>query len=142
MVFDKKTSSPIANVIISDSTHSIKSDNNGSFTIDSKEKTYHVKAYGYRPLSFTSDINKSTIFVEPITVKALYLTYWGANNNSLTLKKMLKIIDNTEINAIVVDVKNEYGSTSFLTSFKQANSYGAHETRTNRNIKKFTSVYI
>jgi hypothetical protein len=78
--------------------------------------------------------------VEPITVKALYLTYWGANNNSRTLKKMLKIIDNTEINAVVVDVKNEYGSTSFFTSFKQANSYGAHKTRTNRNIKKFIQI--
>ncbi len=37
----------------------------------------------------------------------------------------------------MVDVKNEYGSTLFWTRFKQANSYGAHLKRTNRNIEKF-----
>ena len=140
VIIDKTTSTPLSNVIISDSMQSVTSDNNGSFSIHSKEKTYHVKAYGYRPLSFTSDSNTSTIAVNPITVKALYLTYWGANNNSLTLKNMLKIMDNTEINAVVMDVKNEYGSTSFLTSFKQANSYGAQKTRTNRNIQKFIKM--
>ncbi len=140
VIVDKTTSAPVPDTIISDSVQSIKSDSNGSFSINSKENTYHVKAYGYRPLSFTSDTNTSTILVEPITVKALYLTYWGANNNSLTLKNMLKIIDNTEINAVVMDVKNEYGSTSFLTSFKQANSYGAQKTRTNRNIQKFIQM--
>ena len=137
IIVDKKTKKTLANVTVSDSYHSIKSDNNGSFRIDSKERLYHVKAYGYRPLSFTSDNNVSTITLEPINVKALYLTYWGASNNSGTLKKILKIIDNTEVNSVVMDVKNEYGSTSFFTSFKQANSYGAHKTRTNRNIQKF-----
>jgi len=49
----------------------------------------------------------------------------------------MKLIKETEANAIVVDVKNEYGSTSFWTDFKQANSYGAQKQRTNRDIYKF-----
>jgi len=139
-IIDKTTDKALSNVIISDSTQSVKSDSNGSFSIYSQEKKYHVKAYGYKPLSFSSENNSTEIFVEPIKVKALYLTYWGANNNSRTLKNILQIVDDTEINAIVMDVKNEYGSTSFLTSFKQANSYGAHKTRTNRNIQKFMQM--
>jgi len=73
----------------------------------------------------------------PTKINALYLNFWGANNNSKTLKNILNIIQNSEVNAIVVDVKNEYGSTMFYTNFKKANSYGAHKKRTNRDIKKF-----
>jgi len=136
-LIDANTSLPISNAVISDSILSVKSDENGSFFIDSDEKSFHIKAYGYKPLTFEDDINASVFKLEPIKVKALYLTFWGASNNSGTLKKVLDIIDATEVNAVVVDVKNEYGSTSFWTEFEQANSYGAHKNRTNRDIKKF-----
>ena len=140
VLLDAKTSKLIDNAIISDSLHDVRSDKNGSFAIQSKEKIYHVKAYGYRPFQFHADSNSSTLYLQPIKVKALYLTFWGASNNSQTLKNILKLIETTEANAVVVDVKNEYGSTQFWTGFKQANSYGAHKNRTNRNIKKFMKM--
>jgi hypothetical protein len=136
-IVDATTLKPLSNVIINDAYHGVKSDDNGSFNIESKENLYHVKAYGYRPLSFSADINTTTILLRSIKVKALYLTFWGASNNSKTLKRILNIIDKTEVNAVVVDVKNEYGATSFYTNFEQANSYGAYKNRTNRNIQKF-----
>ena len=137
VVVDKETLIPISKVIISDSKHSIKTDENGSFNIQSDEDKYFVKAYGYRPYNFTKDSNQTTIKVEPITVKALYLTFWGANLSSKTFKRVLNIVENSDINAIVIDIKNEYGSTSYKTSFKQANSYGSAKQRTNRDIKMF-----
>ena len=139
-IIDKKTLIPIENAIISDSTKSVKSDGKGLFSINSKEKNYHIKAYGYRPYTFSSDINTTTIGVEPIKIKALYLTFWGANIHSKTTKRLLDIIENTKINAIVVDVKNEYGSTSFKTSFKQANKYGAYKSRTIGDIENFIKI--
>ncbi len=140
VIVDKETLKPIKKAIISDSKHSVRSDDNGSFSIKSKENNYHVKAYGYRPYKFHKDTNETTIKVESIRVKALYLTFWGASVNSKTLKRVLNIIDNTEANAIVVDIKNEYGSTVYKTSFEQANSYGAHKDRTNRDITKFMDM--
>ncbi|MEA2092041.1 MAG: putative glycoside hydrolase, partial [Campylobacterota bacterium] len=137
VIVDKETLKPIKQAIVSDSNHSVKSDTNGSFNIQSQENIYHVKAYGYRPYEFSKDRNETVIKVESINVKALYLTFWGASGNSKTFKRILKIIDKSEVNAIVVDIKNEYGSTVYKTSFEQANSYGAHEKRTNRNITKF-----
>ncbi|WP_324170498.1 putative glycoside hydrolase [Sulfurimonas sp.] len=139
-IIDYKTNKPIRKAMISDSKITVKSDENGSFSINSKEKNYHIKAYGYRPYSFTQDLNNTTISIEPINIKALYLTFWGANIYSKTTAKILKIIEETQINAIVVDVKNEYGSTSYRTSFKQANSYGAYEKRTIGNIKNFMKL--
>ncbi|QOP43594.1 GTP-binding protein [Sulfurimonas sediminis] len=136
-IVDEKTLQPVNSAFISDSKNSVRSDENGSFFIASKENRYHIKAYGYRPYTFTSDTNTTTLKLEPIHVKALYLTFWGASNNSGTLKKILRLIEKTEANAVVVDVKNEYGSTQFWTGFKQANEYGAYKQRTNRDIKKF-----
>lgn len=139
-VVDIKTSKTIANVTVSDSKQSIKTDENGSFNIISSEDSYHVKAYGYRPYTFSKDINQTTIEIEPITVNALYLTFWGASGNSKTMKRIFDIIEKTEVNAVVVDIKNEYGSTLFKTSFKEANSYGAHTNRTNRDISRFMKM--
>jgi len=135
VIIDSKSLEPVVNAKISDSNNTVFSDSNGSFTLLTQESTAHIKAYGYKP--YELDSNLSSIALEPIRVKALYLTFWGASNHSQTSKNIYKLIEKTDANAIVVDVKNEYGSTSFLTSFEQANSYGAHEDRTNRNIQKF-----
>ncbi len=139
-IIDSKTFLPIKNTQVNDSILSIKTDENGSFSIDTKEEKVHIKQYGYRPLTIETNSTQNIIPLEAIKVKALYLTFWGASNNSKTLKRIVNLIEKTEANAVIVDVKNEYGSTSFFTSFKQANSYGAHKHRTNRNIKKFINL--
>ena len=139
-LIDKKSALPVVGAAISDGNITVKSDKNGDFFIDSNATRFHVKAYGYRPLSFQADIGTKMIELTPIKVKALYLTFWGASNNSKTLKNILDVIDTTEVNAVVVDVKNAYGSTSFLTGYEKANSYGAHKNRTNRDIHKFIAT--
>lgn len=139
-IIDKENSKPLQDVIISDSKHSVKSDKNGFFIIKSDEDIYHVKAYGYRPLEFNKNINWNVLEVEPIKIKALYLTFWAANATSPRAENIIEIAKQSEINAVVVDVKNEYGSTSYKTSFEQANSYGADEKRTNKDIKQFMAL--
>lgn len=134
---DANSLKPVHNAIVSDSKHFVKSDTNGTFSIDTNETVLHVKAYGYRPFTIVKDQNLSEYHLDPIEVKALYLTFWGASNHSPRLQKALHIIETTKINAVVVDVKNEYGSTLFLTDFQQANNYGAHLKRTNKDIQKF-----
>ena len=139
VVLDKNSLKPIAGAMISDSTFTVKSDENGTFSLDSEEDVFHIKSYGYRALRVDANSNLD-LKLEPITVKALYLTFWGASGNSKTMKRILDIIDSKEVNAIVVDIKNEYGSTLYKTSFKQANLYGAHKKRTNRDITKFMDM--
>ncbi|MDD5372226.1 MAG: putative glycoside hydrolase [Sulfurimonas sp.] len=140
IIVDKTTSLPIANAIVSNSSISTSSDANGSYIINSDEKALFIKAYGYKPYKLNLDDNVTAIKLEPITVKALYLTFWGANINSKTIKNILDIIDKTEINSIVVDVKNEYGSTSYKTASDKANGYGAANNRTIKDIQSFISL--
>jgi len=142
-LLDKHTQKPLIGAKISDANLSVFSDQNGSFDINSSAPTLFVKAYGYRPFHIDmqklhiDDNTTNTFELEPIEVKALYLTFWAANTTSPRSKRLLKLIKNSDFNAVVVDIKNEYGSLSFLTSFEQADSYGAHENRTNRDIKGF-----
>lgn len=140
VITDKDTLKPISNAMISDSTKTIKSDSHGNFFLETNENQAYIKAYGYKAHKLLKDSNTSDFSLEPINVKALYLTFWGASGNSKTMKRLLRIIDEKEVNAIVVDIKNEYGSTLYKTSFKQANSYGAHKQRTNRDIQRFMKL--
>lgn len=140
---DKQTQKPLIGAKVSDANFSVISDLNGSFDINSSAPTLHVKAYGYRPFRIdTQDLRADentthTFELEAIEVKALYLTFWAANTSSPRAKKILKLLKDSDLNAIVVDVKNEYGSLSYMTSFEQAQSYGAHENRTNRDMDNF-----
>jgi hypothetical protein len=139
-IIDSKTLKPLLNVSVCDSDIEVRTDENGSFNIDTNQSTLHIKAYGYRPYKIDTNTTNKEIKLQAIKVKALYLSFWHTSNNSKRLKEVLDIIDSTELNAIVIDIKNEYGSTSFLTSFEQANSYGAHKSRTNRDIQKFIKL--
>lgn len=139
-VIDNTTSKPIEGAMISDSKTTVKSDKDGKFNLNTNEKIAHIKSYGYKALKLKETATTSNFKLEKINIKALYLTFWGASGNSMTMKKIFKIIENTEVNAIVVDIKNEYGSLLYKTSFEQANSYGAHEQRTNRNIARFMKM--
>ena len=136
-IVDANSSKPLADVLIIDGKNTTTSDKNGTFAIKPKTHQIHFKKIGYRPLTIKADTNATHFKLDPIRIKALYLTFWGASNNSKTFKRALDLIEKTNLNAVVVDVKNEYGSTLFWTHFKQANSYGAHLKRTNRNIEKF-----
>ena len=139
-IIDKKTLEPIIGAFVSDSKYTVQSDKNGKFDFSTNEKIIHIKAYGYKALHIKKDSNITLYEMSPIKIKALYLTFWGASGNSKTMKKIFKIIKETEVNAIVVDIKNEYGSTLYKTSFEQANSYGAHKDRTNRDIARFMKM--
>ena len=140
ILLDKNTTLPIAGAKIFDLKNEVVSDKNGRFSIDTNETLVHVKAYGYRPYSFKSDANTSKLYIEPIQIKALYLSFWGANIKSKTLKKIMKMIDDKQINAIVVDVKNEFGWTSYKTDYTKANDIDAWRHRTIKDIDKFMQL--
>ncbi len=139
-IIDSITKKTIFDAKISDSKNTIYSDINGSFSISSDEDKYFIKAYGYRPFNFYKDHNKTIFELEAIKVKALYLNFWGARVTSKTFKRIVKICEETEINAVVVDIKSVYGHTVYKTSFEKANSYGAWYQRTIKDIDKFMSI--
>jgi hypothetical protein len=114
-------------------------DANGSVLLDGNAVgTLHVKAYGFRPLQgeIAAGSTRTTFYASPITVKALYLSFWGASSDA-RLQEILKLARKTEINAVVIDVKNEFGLTSYKTGVKEAAEIKAHRHRTIRHMRRF-----
>ncbi len=142
VLIDKVTGMPIASAKVFDTKTEVLSDKNGKFVINSNEKVLHVKAYGYRPYGFFNDTRFVTLkcYISPIHIQALYLSFWGASLDSKTLEKIMKMIDDKQINSIVVDVKNENGWTSYKTDYEVANQMDVWTHRTIKNIDEFMAL--
>ena len=141
-VYDGVTHLPIKGARVIDSHHSVLSHSDGSYLFNSDDYLLHVKKVGYRPyhLNRSEDGISDDIYLEPIKVKALYLNFWGARLGSKTLDYILKMVDDGEINAIVIDVKNESGLTSYKTSVIQANEMRGFVRRGIKDIDKFMAL--
>lgn len=64
----------------------------------------------------------------PQPMKAIYMTSWVAGTPSLR-QKVIKIVDETEVNAVVIDIKDDTGKVSFLIENEPFASLGSSENR-------------
>lgn len=75
----------------------------------------------------------------PKIIKALYATGWSAGSEKM-LNYLIKLIKETELNAIAIDIKDYSGELSYLTEIKEAEKYGKDRElkilRPNAMIKK------
>ncbi len=49
----------------------------------------------------------------------------------------METIDKTDVNALVIDIKNEFGNTLYKTDVKEANEMGAYKYQMVKDMKKF-----
>ena len=132
---------PIAAADICDQYRCVESAQDGSFHIETNATKLHVVALGYRNYAFEANASKRIHFLTPFEVKALYLTFWGANQHSKTFKNAMKLLQKTPLNAVVVDVKNEYGDILYKTDLSKPKAYGAYKNRQVYNIEDFVSRF-
>ena len=138
-LIDQRTKKPVMNAKVITDTNVSLSDAQGGFTLDDNSSDFKVKAYGYFPLKASLE-NNTTYLLEPIRVKALYLSFWAASPKKKTFKRVMNIIDTTEVNAIIVDVKNEFGLTSYKTDVVNVNKMGAYYQRTVKDMHAFMKI--
>lgn len=74
----------------------------------------------------------------PEYVKALYISGWVAGSENFR-NSIIKIIDETEINSIVIDIKDSTGRISFYTDDIEIQKIGSSENRI-KNIRALTSL--
>lgn len=132
-ILDKQTLLPIPGAIISNQSCTVRCDAEGKAAISSLEKELFIKAYGYRQQNAKATVD--TVFLEPLVPKALYLSFWAAGSQK-HLNRILDLAEKTEINTVIVDVKNEYGDLLYKTEVPLAQEIGAHKNRTVYNIEK------
>lgn len=64
----------------------------------------------------------------PETVKAIYLTSWSASKES-RIDYLINIAKTTEINAVVIDIKDFSGYVAYDTAVPEVEKYGAEQIR-------------
>ncbi len=87
------------------------------------------------------ETTKEKIYVKhiktPEPLKAIYMTSWVASTYDWR-ERIVRMIDETEINALVVDVKDYTGNISFLVENEELKKVGADQNRI-REVRKFIS---
>jgi hypothetical protein len=64
----------------------------------------------------------------PESVKAIYISSWVAGSPEIR-KNLIKLIDETEINAVVIDIKDYTGKVVFKTNGKKIEEFESTEVR-------------
>jgi hypothetical protein len=75
-----------------------------------------------------------TIKLVPFKPKALYLSFYGAGSKVIR-DSALRLIENTELNALVIDVKGDKGMIPYKSSVPLASQIGAQKIITVKDIK-------
>jgi len=71
----------------------------------------------------------------PNEVRGIYMTSWVASTDSIR-RGLVKIAEDTEINSIVIDIKDYTGKVAFLMKNQKVKEAGSSEDRV-KDMKKF-----
>ena len=64
----------------------------------------------------------------PVPVKAIYMSGWVAGSPKIR-EPLIDLIDKTELNAVVIDIKDYTGRLSYVTENEKLLAYGSSENR-------------
>src|SRR5207244_13515809 len=87
--------------------------------------TLQILAPGYR--RGTLDLSQQRgldVQLQPNPVRATYMTYFAIGGDDYR-QDMYRLLDTTEVNAVVIDVKGDYGLLSYRSNVPLARTIGA-----------------
>ena len=135
-VVDSSTRTPIENALVTLNDKVVRTDRGGLFRIDGDGKTLGVRACGYLRTSVpVSELagKSADIALRWFRPKALYLSHFGIGSSALR-ESALNLIEGTELNAVVIDVKGDRGFISYRSSIPLAAEIGAQNSLTIKDI--------
>ena len=129
-VVDAVTKKPIANAPVTLGDKMVRTDQDGAFSIEGVGDVLRFRAAGYArrdvPLAELGGSN-AEIALEPLKVKALYLTVYGAASKKIR-GAALEALERNNMNALVIDVKGDRGFIPFKVDIPLAEEVGAQKT--------------
>ena len=131
-VADAVSGEPLADVRIWADDDSQLSAADGGFSLATMATHLIVRKPGYLPqkvpVSFPLHLT-----LQPITPKALYLSYWAAASQDLR-NHLLQLLADTGMNALVIDLKSSRGDIAFRTGMPLSVEVGAQRARTLKDL--------
>ncbi len=138
-VVDASTNRPIMGATVTlDHADVVQTDENGLFSMRSSVKKVAARACGYNrsELEMTAKRSGDTfeLRLKPFLPKALYLTVYGIGDKKIR-ESALKLIEDTEMNSLVIDVKGDRGMIPYRSSVPLAAEIGAQKVITVKDMK-------
>jgi hypothetical protein len=133
-VLDRHTGQPIPEAVAVLDGKPLSASAPGVFTLVEAKGRLGVRAAGYnRVEQVLADPEPAVeIRLEPFAPKALYLSFYGVGSKALR-DPALKMIEDTELNALVIDVKGDRGMIPYRSSVPLATEVGAQRIITVRD---------
>ncbi|MCL4458187.1 MAG: GTP-binding protein [Nitrospirae bacterium] len=138
-IIDEVTQMPINGAFVVLNNETVQTDEKGKFTLKGTGNKITIKAYGY--MRAEQQLPSSSFFtlpveikLKPFTPKALYLTFYGIGDRTLR-ESALRLINETELNSLVIDVKGDRGLITYKSSIPLASEAGAQKPIIVKDIK-------
>ena len=131
-VVDFFTGKPVKGALVTLNSDVVLTDENGIFTVNTPLSKLAVRAPGYGRTEQTIvslDSTPQEIKLMPFTPKALYLSFYGIGDRGLR-ESAIKLIEETELNTLVIDVKGDKGMIPYKSSIPLAAEVGAQRITT------------
>lgn len=128
-IVDAVSRAPVANAIVTAGARTVRSNAGGGFTIDTDNAAVvHARSQGYlrRKVEARALAAGGEIRLEPFLPKAVYLSVYGIGSRTLRTAA-LQLLRETELNALVVDVKGDRGIVPFRSAVPLVAQVGAQK---------------
>jgi hypothetical protein len=96
----------------------------GTFTLAKPTGTVTVKLPGYEKVILAPRSEPLEVVLKTQVIKAAYLTYYGVLDRGIRTR-VFDLVDKTELNAVVIDVKGDRGWILYKTEVPAALAVGA-----------------
>ncbi|MES0336998.1 MAG: putative glycoside hydrolase [Candidatus Magnetobacterium sp. LHC-1] len=134
-VVDSKTKKPIKDAMVTVGNSVFRTDENGTYSLKSPATKVAVRAYGYmRNEEPVNGGNSIEVKLTPFEPRALYLSFYGIGDRKIR-NSALDLIAQTELNALVIDVKGDRGMINYKSSITLASEIGAQKIITVRDAR-------
>lgn len=139
IVMDAAANKPLAGAIVTlDGKEIVLAGADGSFAIKPGIRRIAARAHGYSRAELALENAKGNapleIRLSPVKPKALYLTVYGIGSKSLR-ESALKLIDTTELNTLVIDVKGDRGFIPYKSDVPLVSAIGGQKIILVKDIK-------
>jgi hypothetical protein len=133
VVIDAATRAPIPNAIVTIGSAETRTDVHGTFRVPDLDATMiRVRAYGYGRTEVAVHMLRQPPAEIPLArfqPKAVYLSVYGIGSGTLR-GAALDLVETTELNALVIDVKGDRGLIGYRSAIALATQVGAQRVIT------------
>lgn len=118
---------PVAGAVVALGEQQTTSDAAGTFTLPRAPGDLRVRAVGFGRIRVAPSDGAAAplvVTLPPFHPKALYLSFYGVGSSAIR-ERALDLVERTELNALVIDVKSDLGKIPYPTEVALARAIGA-----------------